>query len=104
MIGGVKMLNNFLYSEGRIERSVYPTLQLHDEIQAIADENLTVQEIDDYTEDLFKNAYEVHGRTMSIPRGTPVFGLKMHQLKHDEMERTPEYLATKLKDLKEIHE
>jgi hypothetical protein len=104
MIGGVKMLNNFLYSEGRIERSVYPTLQLHDEIQAIADENLTVQEIDDYTEDLFKNAYEVHGRIMSIPRGIPVFGLKMHQLKHDEMERTPEYLATKLKDLKEIHE
>jgi len=90
MIGGVRMLYKFLYGDKPIERSMYPYLQLHDEIQARCDDHFTVKEVDDYTEELFRNMYIVHGRQLIIPRGVPVFGQTLFDLKGDEIERTEE--------------
>lgn len=99
MIGGVRMLYGFLYGKSPIERDTYPYLQLHDEIQGKTKDTYTVKEIDDYTEKLFKNEYTVNNRKMSIPRGIPVFGRSLMDLKGDEIERTEEVLSKQLKDM-----
>lgn len=97
--GGVKMLYRFLYGTKPIERATYPFLQLHDEIQARTSDEFTVREIDEYTEELFANSHMVHGREMVIPRGIPVFGKNMGELKNDEIERTEEVLNMTLKEV-----
>ena len=96
MRGGVRMLYNFLYGTTPIQRKTHPYLQLHDEIQAETSDEFTVQEIDEYTERLFRNKYLVNGRILSIPRGIPVFGKNLGELKADEIPRTPEVLGMTL--------
>ena len=97
MIGGVKLLYGFLFGETPIERETFPYLQLHDEMQVKTSDRFTIQEIDDYTEKCFANSYIVNGRLMSIPRGIPVFGTNLGQLKDDEIPRTPEVMGLTLK-------
>nr|CAA6830580.1 MAG: Unknown protein [uncultured Thiotrichaceae bacterium] len=98
MTGGVHMLNGFLFGKSEIERNTYPYLQLHDEIQCRTKARFTVKEFDDYTDILFHNKYRVNGRDLTIPRGVPVFGLSLKDLKDDEIPRTPEVLNLTLRE------